>query len=291
MFDADELVCMADIDLGQIKAKSKPPGRKSDTRTLSRSGRYVTSRPVQDWERPADIAIDATLRAAALSHAGPAEPFLVEPQDLCRKIRKRPQCNLVVFLVDASDSMGTHRRMSAAKGAILALLTGAYQKRDRVALVSFRGMQAEILLPPTTSVTLARERLRRLPTGGATPFADGLLKAWRTIQMERIKDPHINPLLVVVSDGDANVPLESGRAILKELCSLAQAVHEDGIRSLVIDTNTELIPRDEMVRIAKALDARYHHIKELKAKSLIEAVQDIEIRSDCLNQDPPLPTY
>jgi len=272
VFDADELVCVADIDLGEIKAKSKPLGRKSDTRTPSRSGRYVTSRPVQDQEHLVDMAIDATLRAAALSHTGRTESFSVERHDLRRKIRKRPQCNLVVFLVDASDSMGTHRRMAAAKGAILALLTGAYQKRDRVALVSFRGMQAEILLPPTASVTLARDRLRRLPTGGATPFADGLLKAWRTIQMERIKDPKVNPLLVVISDGDANVPLESGRAIFKELCGLAQAIHEDGIRSLVIDTNTELTPSDEMLRIAEALGARYHHIKELKARSLIDAV-------------------
>ena len=111
--------------------------------------------------------------------------------------------NLVLFAVDASGSMGARSRMGAVKGAVLSLLLDAYQRRDKVGLVTFRGTGAELALPPTWSVEAAAARLTDLPTGGRTPLAAGLLRAHEMLRVERIRDPRRRPLLVVVTDGRA----------------------------------------------------------------------------------------
>jgi len=182
----------------------------------------------------------------------------------------------VIFVVDSSDSMRARERMSAAKGAILALLKAASQKRDRVALVCFRKEQAEIVLEPTTSAALARERLKRLPTGGSTPFADGLSKAWQIVKNERAKDPSIKPVMVIISDGEANVPIESGRTALEELLTLASAMKKDPIHFVVIDTKQAKLKSDNMRRLADSLNAQYYLIDHLKAGSLVHAVEKAE---------------
>ena len=122
---------------------------------------------------------------------------------------RQRQRALIVFVIDASESMGegSLARMKAAKGAALALLTAAYQNRDQMALVAFREQQAQVLLRPTSSVLLAQQQLRTLPLGGATPFADGLWQAWQLIRTERQKQPSIEPLLVIVPAPEAVEPL------------------------------------------------------------------------------------
>ncbi|MFH1738478.1 MAG: magnesium chelatase, partial [bacterium] len=135
---------------------------------------------------------------------------------------------------------------------------------------------AEVLLHPTTSVTLAQERLWRLPTGGTTPFADGLHTAWQIIKTERAKDPDIQPLLVVISDGDANVGLGDGQAYIEEICALARQIRQDRIRSVAIDTKPLLRQTGEMLRIAQSLDAKYHPIDRLRTKNVVEAVREAE---------------
>jgi magnesium chelatase subunit D len=185
-------------------------------------------------------------------------------------------CNtLVVFVVDASDSMGSGERLAAAKGAALALLETAYQKRDRVALVAFEGESAEVLLPPTTSTDLAREHLRQLPTGGATPFADGLLKAWQLVRTARLKDPEVEPVLVILSDGEANIPLAPGQSVLPELLDLAGKIRQDRIGAVAIDSTKGSRRSPEMLRLAEALGADYHRIDRLKAKNVVEVVRSI----------------
>jgi magnesium chelatase subunit D len=123
--------------------------------------------------------------------------------DLREHVRAGREGNLVVFCVDASGSMGARRRMARVKGAILGLLTDAYQRRDRVALITFRGDEAEIVLPPTGSVERAARRLAELPTGGRTPLAAGLEAAERLIRAEQRRDPDRRALAVVVTDGRA----------------------------------------------------------------------------------------
>jgi magnesium chelatase subunit D len=252
-------------------------GRRGPKRATLRSGRHIRSAAVGRGEHGFAIAVDATLRRAAQRRAlgarPAAAPVAVRSEDLQKKVRERARNTLVIFVVDASDSMGTEERMAAAKGAALALLTRAYQRRDRVGLVAFRDEAAEVLLRPTTSVSLARDSLRRLPTGGATPFADGLWKAWQLARIERLRDPEIQPLLVIISDGEANVPLERGREPAEELRSLAQALRGDRMRAVAIDTTEPAARSQPMLRLAESLGAAYHRVRQLQVRQVVEAVR------------------
>src|SRR5207248_2088411 len=185
------------------------PGRRSAAR--GPFGRTVGARLPQD--HPFSLHLPATVRAAALRgrHA-PAPPVAqpaaarrvtMAPVDLREAVREGREGNLVLFVVDASGSMAARQRMRAVKGAVLSLLLDAYQRRDKVGLVTFRGTGAEVALPPTSSVEAAARRLTSLATGGRTPLAAGLIQAARVLATERIRDPRRRALLVVVTDGRA----------------------------------------------------------------------------------------
>jgi magnesium chelatase subunit D len=197
--------------------------------------------------------------------------------DLRRKVFQQRQKALIVFVLDASESMGegTLARMKAAKGAILGLLTAAYQNRDQVALVAFREQQAQILLRPTSSVLLAQQQLRSLPIGGATPFADGLWQAWQLIRCEQQKQPNLQPLLVIVSDGEANVPLTPGAEVFPELYTIAGQIAKSQIGSLVIDSRAG-IGNPRLLQLARTLGGRYQQIAALHAGKLLAAVRQVE---------------
>jgi len=170
---------------------------------------------------------------------------------------------------------GSLERMKAAKGAVLGLLTAAYQNRDQVGLVAFRERQAQVLLRPTSSVLLAQQQLRRLPIGGATPFADGLWQAWQMIRSERQRQPNLQPLLVVVSDGEANVPLVAGADIFPELQGLARQIGRDRISSVVIDSRAG-IGHPRLRELAGNLGGSYRQIGDLHAGKLIEVIRAAE---------------
>jgi magnesium chelatase subunit D len=189
-----------------------PPGR-APLLALAGVGRGASGRrsraaggPPVDSREPSgeviDLALAATLRAALGRRAIDAGPALSRG-DLREHVRAGREGNLVVFCVDASGSMGARRRMARVKGAILGLLADAYQRRDRVALITFRGDSAELVLPPTGSVERAARRLAELPTGGRTPLAAGLDAAERLIRAEHRRDPDRRALAVVVTDGRA----------------------------------------------------------------------------------------
>ena len=224
------------------------------------------------------MAVDATLRAAILRHGrGSLDAFSVSPHDLHKKLFNRPVRNLIVFIVDASHSMGggTFARMKAAKGAVLALLSKARLGRHRVAMVASREESAEVILQPTSSLVLARQRLTALPTGGATPFAAGLIKGWKLVKSERVKDPDINSLLVIISDGEANVPYDPDRklkGVANELTAIAQCIAKDRIHSVVIDTKPFWEKSDGMLRIAQSLGGAYHHISRINARNVVEFI-------------------
>jgi len=218
------------------------------------------------------LDLSASLRANLLRGGGP-----LRGSDLRRKLFQQRQKALIVFVIDASESMGEGavERIKSAKGAILALLTAAYQNRDQVALVVFRGPRAEVLLQPTSSVLLARQQLRRLAIGGATPFADGLRLAWQLIGNERRKQPTLQPQLVIVSDGEANLPLVPGAEIFPELFDIAQNIRMSKISALVIDSCAGL-GNARLRQLAKELDGSYQQIRELHAGRLLEVVRAAE---------------
>ncbi len=215
------------------------------------------------------LDLPASLRANLMRGGGP-----IAFADLRRKVFQHRQKALIVFVIDASESMGegTLERMKAAKGAILGLLTAAYQNRDQVALVAFREQQAQVLLRPTSSVLLAQQQLRTLPIGGATPFADGLWQGWQLIRSERQKQPNLQPLLVIVSDGEANVPLVSGAAVFPELYSIAKQIRQDRIASVVIDSCAG-VENHNLQKLAEKLAGSYQQIRDLHAGKLVDAVR------------------
>jgi magnesium chelatase subunit D len=208
--------------------------------------------------------------------SGP-HPFTIVPEDLRKKHFSRPGTTLIVFVVDASDSMGqgTYVRMKAAKGAALALLTKARLRRHRIAMVAFGGRSARIVLPPTTSLALAQRQLGSLPTGGATPFAHGLMTAWQMIRSERFKDPAVEPLMVVLSDGEANVPYAGDRPgsdVMPELHGIAGRMGRDHIHAICIDTLPRWETAHPMHDIARSLGGAYHHVDRLGAAMVVEAI-------------------
>jgi magnesium chelatase subunit D len=222
------------------------------------TGRYVGAEPFAADEPLSDLAVDASLRAAALraAWAGAAAPGNLARSDLRRKVRTRARQALVVFVVDASESMAARRRMSVAKGAALTVLRTAYLRRDRVAVVVFERESAWVLLEPTRSVDRAQERLRRLPVGGATPLSAGLWTAWRLIAAERLRQPQLVPTLVLLSDGEANVPMHPMADPRREALALAERIRADGIASLVVEAEGPAPARPALVELAGRLGAR-----------------------------------
>jgi magnesium chelatase subunit D len=241
------------------------------------NGPYIRS--VEPRERRfRDWAFDATLRAAAPHQptrrtARPTGPAIrLERPDLRQKVRETRLNNLILFVVDASGSMAARDRMAAAKGAVLSLLLDAYRKRDLVGMVAFRSRGAELLLPPTGSVELAEERLRNLPTGGQTPLAHGLDLARQTLERHLVNRKGTLPLLVLISDGRANVPLAGGD-LLTEIRMLGTRLQQSGVSSVVIDSEAGPLYLGMASKVAVALGARYLCLGELDAESLAETVR------------------
>ena len=222
--------------------------------------------------RPASLPL-APCGRGGQGGEGPA--LRLEPQDLRQKVRESRLSNLILFVVDASGSMAARERMAAAKGAVLALLLDAYRKRDQVGLVAFRGQGAELLLPPTNSVDLAEARLRELPTGGRTPLAHGLEVACRTVDRHRAMRAEALPLLVLISDGRANVPLGTQRDLMGEIRALGAQLQERGVASVVIDSEAGPVRLGLAAQVAAALGGRYLRLGELEGASLAGAVRGV----------------
>jgi magnesium chelatase subunit D len=197
-----------------------------------------------------DLHVNATLMASAphqvrRGRTGPG--LILERGDLRERRREGRESNLVLFAVDASGSMAAARRMEAVKGAVLSLLLDAYQRRDKVGLISFRGTGAELLLPPTSSADAAARRLETMPTGGRTPLAAGLTEAYATLRREKLRDPLRRPLLVVVTDGRHNAGREPGAA--------AGLLRRDGVAAVVVDCESGPVRLGLAVALARALGA------------------------------------
>jgi magnesium chelatase subunit D len=262
-------------------------GRRNVTITDSSAGRYVHSK--QPEGKASGLAFDATLRAAAPHQLGRRaaseshNAVLIESHDIRDKVRESRSGSLVLFVVDASGSMGAQRRMVAVKGAAMSLLLDAYQRRDRVGMISFRGTSASLMLPPTNSVDLAQVHLAEMPTGGRTPLSAGLFKALEIIETERIKDRDVLPLLVLLSDGRGNVALGPDSP-LDEAYAAAGIIGDDKIPSVVVDTESGFIRLGMVQPVAEAMGAQYLKLEDLRADNLAEAVRS---RLPIIGEAPP----
>lgn len=262
------------LDWRRDRLERRTAGRRTVTRHAGPGGRYVRS---TSRKRGQDVALDATLRAAAPWQLlrGRQDRVLITEDDLRYKERERRMGHLVLFVVDCSGSMGARRRMTATKGAILSLLKDCYQKRDQVALIVFRRNQAEVVLPPTASVELASRRLRDLPVGGRTPLAAGLLAAYRLLLQVRRREPKRRLLLVLVSDGRANQGI-SELPLKEELRRLAGLLREVPLTDfLVVDTEDKSHPfrTDLALELAAGLTAPCLTLEDLQAEHLTGLVR------------------
>lgn len=250
-------------------------GRRTQTRSARKRGRYISARPATD--STTDIAFDATIRAAAPYQRGRAKQrervaFAIQPTDLQRKVRVRKAANLILFVVDASWSMAVAERMSATKGAILSLLTDAYQRRDRVGLVVFQKDRALTVLPPTNSIQLAHRALADIPVGGKTPLSAGLSLALEILERERLLHPEVLPLMILLTDGAGNVSIGE-LPPQEEAMLVAEKFHEHEIRSVVINMEHAAFDQGLARTLAERLDAPCYTLQELKAEHLYRTVR------------------
>ncbi|MFE9168663.1 putative cobaltochelatase [Streptomyces kebangsaanensis] len=246
-------------------------GRRSRART--EHGRTTGARRPQGALTKLHLA--ATVQAAAphqRARGRTGSGLLLRRDDLRQAVREGHESNLVLFVVDASGSMAARQRMSAVKGAVLSLLLDAYQRRDKVGLVTFRGSGAEVALPPTSSVDAAAARLESLPTGGRTPLAAGLLKAHDVLRVERLRDPARRALLVVVTDGRATGGPEpvalAGRA--------ARLFAAEGVASVVVDCESGPVRLGLAGRLAGELGGTAVTLDELRADSIAGLVREVQ---------------
>ena len=249
-------------------------GRRSRART--EHGRTTGARRPQGALTKLHLA--ATIQAAAphqLARGRAGRGLVVRRDDLRQATREGREGNLVLFVVDASGSMAARQRMSAVKGAVLSLLLDAYQRRDKVGLVTFRGAAADVALPPTSSVDAAAVRLESLPTGGRTPLAAGLLKAHDVLRVERLRDPARRALVVLVTDGRATGGPEpvalAGRA--------ARLFAADGVASVVVDCESGPVRLGLAGQLAGELEGTAVTLDELRADSIVGLVKDVQRRA------------
>lgn len=242
------------------------PGRRSRART--RQGRVV--RAIADTT--GGLHLLGTVFAAAphqRARGRDSGPLALAVDDLRGAYREGREGNLVVFVVDASGSMAARDRLSAVTGAVVTLLRDAYQRRDKVAVITVRGQDADLVLPPTSSVDIAVRRLAGIRTGGKTPLAQGLLKAREVLARERVRDPRRRPLVVLLTDGRAT----GGTDPVPRARTAARLLAGDGVTAMVVDCERGMIRLGLARDIARDLRAGYLRLGELTGESVAGVVR------------------
>lgn len=252
-------------------------GRRSRTKTDRKRGRYIMARPARGDHR--DIAFDATLRAAAPFQRQREDQkrlsgmaYALRKSDLQKKVRVKKTANLILFVVDASWSMAVSERMSATKGAIMSLLTDAYQRRDRVGLIVFQKDRAQIILPPTNSVTLAKQALVNIPVGGKTPLSAGLLLAYDTIRREKVTHPDVMPMIILLTDGAGNVSVGT-KPPQEEAHQIADLIKGDEIKTVTINMEHLAFDQGLAAKLAERLGGPCYTLAQMKADLLLATVR------------------
>jgi magnesium chelatase subunit D len=243
-------------------------GRRS--RAITETGRRIGAQ--RRTGQGGSIHFMETIRAAAphqdaRGRTGKSLEF--RSDDLRLAVKEGHESNLILFCVDASGSMAARKRMEQVKTAILSLLMDAYQRRDKVGLITFRHDGAELALPPTGSIDIAATRLAELPAGGRTPLAEALLKTADVLRLERVRDPRRRPLLVVITDGRATY----GDNALARAHQVAAHLGATGVASLVIDCETGRFRMGLAHQLADHLMAEYVPLGEVSAAALTDVVK------------------
>ncbi|MFI9363898.1 putative cobaltochelatase [Kitasatospora sp. NPDC053057] len=244
-------------------------GRRSPAETTG--GHTVRARRPQGTL--SRLHLTATLQAAAphqVARGRAGRALVLHKDDFREQVRQGRESNLVLFVVDASGSMAARQRMTAVKGAVLSLLMDAYQRRDKIGMITFRGADAELALPPTSSVEVGAARLESLPTGGRTPLAAGLLRAHEVLRVERLRDPSRRPLLVVVTDGRAT----GGREALARSQRAATLFAAQGTASVVLDCESGPVRLGLARTLAGLLGGSAVSLDELRAEGVASLVRE-----------------
>lgn len=259
-------------NIKQQSVQNPQTGRRSTSAEVKR-GSYVRSEPVK---HTTDIAIEATVVHALLRDP---DQFEITIGDLHQKKRNGKMSNLILFVVDASGSMAARKRMEAVKGTVLSLLTEAYEKRDTVGVIAFRGIEAQVLLQPTQSIELAGEAMRNLPTGGRTPLPDALQTAIRLLHTFDSKKSY-HPILIVLTDGKANVSL-SGTAgdPWNQTIQLAGQLKELNIQSLVLNSESNYFNLDKAEELAASLGGQYQSLNDISEEHLTPIINQLSYGS------------
>ncbi|AVQ30916.1 magnesium chelatase subunit D family protein [Fusobacterium varium] len=275
-FGIGEIFKVKDILIDDVHdtRKRAGTGKRCKTKSGSLQGRYIKSTLPKGKIR--DFAFDATIRAAAPYQKKNKENNLminIKKEHIRVKVREKRTGASILFVVDSSGSMGVKKRMEAVKGAVMSLLKDAYEKRDRVGMVSFRRDKAEELLPITRSIDLAQKKLEKLATGGKTPLAEGIAKAYTIIKNEMRKDKEVVPLIVFLSDGKGNFSA-SGKDPVKESLEMAEKIKNEGIRAIVIDTEEGFIKLEMAKTLSEAMKAEYYKLENLRSEDMLKLIKD-----------------
>ena len=275
-FDIGEIYKIKNIFLDNIKDKfkRKGSGKRCKTKSNSLQGRYIKSSIPRGKIR--DFALDASIRAAAPYQFKKADTSLminIKKEHIRVKQREKRTGISILFAVDSSGSMGVKKRMEVVKGAVMSLLKDAYEKRDKVGMLSFRRNRAEELLPFTRSIDLARKKLEKLSTGGKTPLSEGLLKAYNIIKTEMKRTKEVIPVLIFLSDGKANFSF-SGKDPVVESLEIAKKIKKEKIKCIVIDTEEGFIKLEMARTLSEAMGADYYKLDNIKSEDLIQLVKN-----------------
>ncbi len=259
-----------------IRTTSSHKGRRAMAESKDTTGRYARSRIPEG--RISDVAFDATIRAAAPYQNGRGHDGLsisIEKQDIRRKVRERRSGCTILFLVDASGSLGVRRRMAAVKGAVLSMLRDSYVKRDRIGLMAFRRDSAELILPPTRSVEYSYRKLEELPTGGKTPLGQALVTVGDFMTSYSRSHPGESCYVVLITDGRANVPVREGSDANDEARNLAKGLMIPQVKWVVVDASTGYVRFDNARRLAEELEGTYFRLEDLNADRLADSVRTV----------------
>lgn len=242
-------------------------GRRSTAANVKR-GTYIRS---EQAKGTTDIAIDATVLHALLRNPDELD---ITIDDLHQKKRSGKISNLILFVVDASGSMAASKRMEAVKGTVLSLLTDAYQKRDTVGVIAFRGIEAQVLLNPTQSIELAEEAMRNLPTGGRTPLPHALQTAIQLLNRFDSKKGY-NPILVILTDGKANVSLPGEGDPWGQTLALSAQLKKTNIQSLVLNSDSNYLNMGRAEELAASLGGQYLSLNDISEEQLTPIINQI----------------
>lgn len=265
VFEASTPLSLPQIKIDNLLSKqSEQNGRRGVNKKTAR-GLYINPEPAKNTT---DIAVDATVVHALVRNPDELD---ITIDDLHRKKRNSKTNNLILFVVDASGSMAASKRMEAVKGTVIGLLTDAYQKRDTVGVIAFRGIEAQILLNPTQSVELAEQAMKTLPTGGRTPLPHALQTAIQLLtRFDQINN--YNPVLIILTDGKANVSLPGGGDAWMQTLALADRISKLNIQSVVLNTDLNYLNLNRAEELATSIGGQYLSLSDISKEQLTPIV-------------------